>query len=250
MCFGHEEEAMSLVKSDRFNHYAGWAAYASAVLAVVGFVFLFLLYYYALQPHASAPGGASALDFGHINDILGLVASLCMLPLPVALHALTGYRRPKLSWVAMALGVLGLLTTSIAQALLIAQVITFETNLPFSLIGLALLGAWLILANHLGRAAGTLSRWLGWLGELNGIALVILAVGVVLLVNLSGALTAGGTFQQYPALVGVVIALVIPGALAYFLGFPIWLIGLGRRLLDPPMTPALSSQRPASVSAP
>jgi hypothetical protein len=241
---------MSFVKSDRFSRYVGWAAYVSAVLAIVGFAFLFLLYYYALQPNISVPGGASALDFGHISDILGLVGSICTLPLPVALHALTSQRRPGLSWAAMALGVLGILTIIVAQALLIAQIITFAVNLPLAMIGLALMGGWLILANHFGRAAGALSRWLGWLGELNGTAFLLLAGGVLLLVTRFDAFTTGQPFQQYPALIGVVVALAAPAILSHFLGFPIWLIGLGRRLVNAPTPQRQSSLQPEPVGDP
>ena len=239
---------MSLVKLGRFSRYAGWSAYVSALLSVVGFAFLFLLYFYALQPNVRVPGGGNPLDFGHLNDTVGLFAPLCMLPLPVALHALTSHRRPGLSWAAMALGVSGLLSIILAQTLLLAQVITFEMNLPFTMIGLVLLGAWLILANQLGRVGGALSRRLGWLGELNGAAF-LLAVGGVLLVNLPNALAAGRPSQQSPALFVVIIVLAIPGALAYFIGFPLWLVGLGHRLLASPLAPELSNQRPAPLGA-
>jgi hypothetical protein len=123
---------MSLVKLGRFSRYAGWSAYVSALLSVVGFAFLFLLYFYALQPIVRVPRGGNPLDFGHLNDIVGLFAPLCMLPLPVALHALTSHRRPGLSWAAMALGVSGLLAIILAQTLLLAQVIPFCCSAPGS----------------------------------------------------------------------------------------------------------------------
>jgi hypothetical protein len=69
-------------------------------------------------------------------------------------------------------------------------------------------------------------------------------------VNLPNALAAGRTSQQSPALFVVIIVLAIPGALAYFIGFPLWLIGLGHRLLASPLAPELSNQRPAPLGAP
>ena len=246
---------MSLVKLGRFSRYAWWSAYVSALLSVVGFAFLFLLYFYALQPNVRVPRGGNPLDFGHLNDIVGLFAPLCMLPLPVALYALTSHRRPGLSWAAMALGVLGLLTTIIAQVLLVAHVISFAVNLPFTLGGLVLLGVWMILANHLGRASGALSPRLAWLGELTGTALASEG-GLVFLLVLASALNPalvthlGTLAPQAPALIGAAIVLAIPGLLAYFLGVPIWLIGPGRRLLATTPTPARSERLLAWADTP
>ena len=148
-----------------------------------------------------------------------------------------------------------MLAIIVGQTLLIKDVISFEASLPFSLIGLALMGVWLILANYLGRARGVLARWLAWLGGLTGTAL-FLAVGLVLLSTPFAALADASTLsggaldQQPPALVGAIIALAILGGGAYLLGFPIWLIGLGHTLLGSQMTRELSGQRSASAGAP
>src|SRR5258707_702634 len=169
---GEKERAMLAVDPDRIRRYAGWSAYVSAGLAVIGDVALFL--FYALEaPRVLATGGASSRVFGPLSDSAGLFSSICMLPLPVALHQLTAQRWRGLSWAAMALGVLGLLTTIIAQMLLVARVISLVVNLPFTLGGLVLLGVWMILANHRGRAEGALSSRLAWLGELTGAALAL-----------------------------------------------------------------------------
>src|SRR5260370_38034840 len=93
----------------------------------------------------------------------------------------------------MALGGLGLLTTIIAQMLLVAHMISFAVNLPFTLAGLVLLGVWMILANHLGRASGALSPRLAWLGGLTGSALASEGVLVFLLVLANALNPALGT---------------------------------------------------------
>jgi hypothetical protein len=238
---------MPLLETVRIRRYAGWSAYVSAGLAVIGDVALFL--FYALEaPRALATGGASSQVFGPLSDNAGLFSSIFMLPLPVALYQLTAQRWRGLSWAAMTLGVLGLLTTIIAQMLLVARVITFAVNLPFTLGGLVLLGVWMILANHRGRAEGALPPRLAWLGELTGTALASEG-GLVFLLVLASALNPAlvthlaTLAQQSPALIGAAIVLAIPGALAYFLGVPIWLIGVGRRLLAATPAPA-RSERP------
>jgi hypothetical protein len=228
---------MSTATLDRISRYAGWAAYLSGAIAFVSGVFLSLFYLYTLAP--SAPGATSSIDFGILNDIVGLFGTILMLPVPVALYWLTRRQGPALGLIALALGLVGMLAIIVGQTLLIKDVISFDTSLPFSLIGLALMGVWLILANYLGGAGGVLARWLAWLGGLTGAAL-FLAVGLVLLSNPFAALADAATLsggaldQQPPALVGAIIALAILGGGAYLLGFPIWLIGIGRRLLAAP----------------
>ena len=162
---------MSTATLDRFSRYTGWAAYLSGAIAFISGVFLFLFYLFTLAP--SAPGATAPIDFGYLNDIVGLFSTILMLPVPVALYWLTRRQGRALGLVAMALGLVGMLAIIVGQTLLIKDVISFDTSLPFSLIGLALLGVWLILANYLGRAGGVLARWLAWLGGLTGAALLL-----------------------------------------------------------------------------
>ena len=226
---------MTTVAPDRIRLYSGWSAYLSAGLSIIASVLLFL--FYALEvPRSIATGGASSQIFGTLNDITGLFATAFMLPLPVALHQLAPTRHQRLSQLALALGIAGMLIIVFAQALLIAQFISFEANLPFVMTGLALLGAWLLLANHLGRTEHALPSRLARLGEFTGAAFVLLGAITLLLTLINSsdpsAATRFGAFaQDYPLLIGVFALLLIPGFLAYFVGMPGWLIWLGRRLL-------------------
>jgi hypothetical protein len=217
--------------------YAGWSAYLSAILSILATVFLFLFYGVEV-PRAIAAGGEGTHVFGTLNDITGLFQLLFLLPLTVALYRLSSARRPGLSVAAMALGIAGLLTAVIAQALLVAQVISFAVNLPVVLAALLLIGAWLILANHLGRSAGALSARLAWLGEATGVAFVLAGclAPVVVLAGPNGPLSAAaasfGTFaQQHPVIVAGGIIVAIPIFLFWSFGMLIWSVWLGRRLL-------------------
>ena len=127
---------MSTATLDRFSRYTGWAAYLSGAIAFISGVFLSLFYLYTLAP--TAPGATSSIDFGYLNDIVGLFGTILMLPVPVALYWLTRRQGPALGLVAMALGLVGMLAIIVGQTLLIKDVISFDTSLPFSLIGLAL----------------------------------------------------------------------------------------------------------------
>jgi len=239
---------MSTATLDRISRYAGWSAYLSGVIAFISGVLLSLFYLTTLAP--STPGATSSIDFGILSDLVGLFGTILMLPVPVALYWLTRRRGLALGLIAMALGLMGMLAIIVGQTLLIKDVISFDASLPFSLIGLALLGVWLMLANYLGRAGGALPRWLARLGGLTG-AVLLLAVGLVLLSNPFAALAdaatlAGGALDQQPlALIGAAIALAVLGTGAYLLGLPIWLIGIGRQLLMSPIAPALRSRQPA-----
>jgi hypothetical protein len=224
------------VTVDRVSRYAGWLAYLSAALTIVAAVILVIQYYYALTPGAYPPGGLSPEDFAHLNEKVGLVISVFMLPLPVALHRHTSERGWGLSWLAMAFGVLGWLTITVTQTLLIITRISFEVTQPFAVVGLTLIGVWMIAANSRARAAAALSRRLTWLGEVTG-ASFLLAVAAILLSLVSDALTA------------MVVALAIPGALAFVFGFPFWLIWLGRGLLSARTTPQVTSQHSAPLGA-
>src|SRR5262249_22393969 len=115
---------MLVLEPTRVRRYAGWSAYVSAGLSIISGVSLLL--FYALEvPRAVARGGASPHTLGTLSDVTGLVGMACQLPLTVALHQFASARRQWLSWVALALGVAGILMLVIAQALLVAQVISF-----------------------------------------------------------------------------------------------------------------------------
>src|SRR5260370_20349229 len=98
---GEKERAMPALETVRIRRYAGWSAYVSAGLAVIGDVALFL--FYALEaPRALATGGTSAQVFGPLSDNAGLFSSIFMLPLPLALHQLTAQRSRGPRWAALA----------------------------------------------------------------------------------------------------------------------------------------------------
>lgn len=226
---------MAAFETDRVRRFAGWSAYVSAGLSIIGGIALFL--FYGLEaPRTIATGDTSHYIFGPLSDYAGLFQFLSMLPLTLALYQLALARNQRLSLAAAALGIVGLLTAVIAQALLVTHVIGFEVNLPIILVALVLIGVWMLVANRLGSARGALSPRLAWLGKFTGAVFVLLGGLTLLLVLVSlrdpSAVANLGTFaQQHLWLIGAAIVVVIPGLLANFIGVPIWLIGIGRRLL-------------------
>jgi hypothetical protein len=217
--------------------YAGWSAYVSAVLGVLSTVFL-LLFYGVEVPQLMAAGGEGTQVFGTLNDMSGLLQLFFLLPLTVALYRLSSAHRPGLSVAALLLGLAGLLIAVVAQTLLVAQVISFAVNLPVVLAALVLIGAWLILANHLGHSAGTLSARLAWVGEATGVAFLLSGgfAPVVVLVGPSGLLSAvaanfGAFAQQHPVIIVGGIVVAVPIFLLWSFGTLIWSVWMGHRLL-------------------
>ncbi|HEU4781949.1 MAG TPA: hypothetical protein VFS83_01285 [Ktedonobacterales bacterium] len=226
---------MVAINATRSLRYAGWAAYISAGLAIIGAIAL-LLFYGLEFPQAIATGSDSPQFFGPLSDYAGLFQFLAMLPLTVALHQLAPAHNQRLSRVAEILGITGLLTAALAQFLLVAHIIDFTVNLPIVLVGMVFIGIWLVVANRLGRASGALSRRLTLLGMFTGAMFAALG-GLTLLMTLAYAVnpTAIGNLGTFlldnPVLIGAIIVLFTPALFAYFIGVPIWLIGIGRRLI-------------------
>jgi hypothetical protein len=225
---------MVAVTADRSLRYAGWVAYISAGLSIIGAVTLLL--FYALEaPNTIKTGDSSGHIFGPLSDYAGLFQFLSMLPLAVALDRLAPARAQRLSQIAEVTGVTGMLTAALAQFLLVAHIVTFAVNLPIVLVGMVLIGVWLVVANRLGGAGGALPSRLAFVGVFSG-AMFALLGGLTLVFVIASASnpTAVANFGAYllhnPVLIGAIIVVFTPALLAYIIGVPVWLIGLGRRL--------------------
>lgn len=226
---------MLAINTDRRLRYAGWSAYVSAGIAIIGAIAL-LLFYGLEAPQVLATGSNSQQVFGPLSDYAGLFQYLAMLPLTVALYQLAPARKQRQSWVAAILGLTGLLTAALAQFLLVAHIIDVTVNLPIILVGIVFIGMWLVAANRLARASGALSRRPTLLGTFTGAMLAALGVLTLLMMMAyaisSTAIANLGTFLlDNPVLIGAIIVVLTPTLLAYFIGVPVWLIGIGRRLL-------------------
>lgn len=226
---------MLAINTDRRLRYAGWSAYVSAGIAIIGAIAL-LLFYGLEAPQVLATGSNSQQVFGPLSDYAGLFQYLAMLPLTVALYQLAPARKQRQSWVAAILGLTGLLTAALAQFLLVAHIIDVTVNLPIILVGIVFIGLWLVAANRLARASGALSQRLTLLGTFTGAMLAALGVLTLLMMMAyaisSTAIANLGTFLlDNPVLIGAIIVVLTPALLAYFIGVPVWLIGIGRRLL-------------------
>jgi hypothetical protein len=130
---------------------AGRMTIVSGVFSAVGVAFLFVMY-------ASFAIGAQSIGlvFGRINDVLIMIAYLLAIPSALALHELLRLRWPTLSRVLLVIGIGALIAIVILQALLVAEVLTFEQEVGPVSVALLVLGGWFIAMGYLGRSSGLL----------------------------------------------------------------------------------------------
>lgn len=155
----------------------GWTAYASGVVAAIGIVFLIAMF--ASFAVGARPAG---MVFGWINDLLGVVGALLMVPVAVALHVLLRSHAPGLSRLAMLIGIGALVAISVLQALLVVGILTFEAEVGPVSIAYLVLVVWFVMTGYLGSSSGALPHggrmsllaatyvgyplWAFWLGRL------------------------------------------------------------------------------------
>jgi uncharacterized membrane protein len=130
---------------------AAAAAYASAVVAPIGLVFLVALYI-SFGVGARSQG----LVFGWINDVLAVVTGLLMLPIAVAVHVLLRERAPQRSRLALIVGIGANVAIVILQSLLVVGSLTFEQEILPVLIAFLALVVWYVTTGFLGSSAGVL----------------------------------------------------------------------------------------------
>lgn len=165
--------------------FAGWSAYANAVLSVAILVTL-ATYFVAGEP------------WGSINDSLSVIWSLSFLPLVVVLYKANKPGSTALSLGMAATGILSMLAFSVLQSLLVMGVVRFEQTFLAvvslgGIFGLVILSyglaarsgeawlpsrlAWLMIAFGLGYGLSAIGFWLGgWENPLAAIGYLASAV--------------------------------------------------------------------------
>jgi hypothetical protein len=143
------------------SRLAGWTVLASAVISAVAIALLIAMFV-SFASGATAQGRA----FGRMNDIWGAFWYLLLVPTIVVLHGLLRRHHPGQSRVALVLGITASAAIVVLQALLVAEVLTFEQQIGPVSIAMVALGVWFVWIGRLGSAGGTFS---------NGVRLGLLA---------------------------------------------------------------------------
>lgn len=200
---------------NRVTRYAAGAAYISGIMGIVGFVSLVL--FFALE----APAGSQGTQlWGPLSDISGPATMVPLLIVVLALHQIERDRAPMLSRIAAVFGMIGALAVTVLQLLLIFKFLTFEQEVGPVVLANAVVGVWLVLANHLARIQAVLSPRLAWLGLAVGVSFVLYPV---IFPIVGGAGFYDNIGSNYLLL--IVTSLIF---LISYIGFPAWAIWLGR----------------------
>lgn len=205
----------------RLELTVGWAAVLCGIATIFAMVTTVLFFW--LEAPAVGSGHAQPRLWGPLSDLFPIVQMALLLVVAYGLFQVQRHGAPTVSLVAAIVGVIGMLGVMTLQLLLLLNVIPFEREIGPMLLATALVGVWLLIVNTLARQQGTLPSWLPWLGIAVGIAYV---AEPVLLPAMGGTISWQAMTSNY--LLATAIALVF---LVAYIGFPIWVIGLGRVFL-------------------
>jgi len=176
--------------------FAGWSAYVSAGATIFGFVTL-ITFFIVGDP------------FGIMNDVSSIIIVLSALPVLFTLHQLHRPAAPTGSTIALLIGAIAALSAAVFQIIFIITRKTYgdSVSLSYGIFGLSL-----VLYGYLALTDKMLPHRLAWFGIVAGIGYVLVITGFIL----------GG--ENHP--------LTYIGGLASIIGYPTWVIGLGRQLLS------------------
>jgi hypothetical protein len=138
---------------------AGPSALVAAAATVVGAVFL-VLFFGRGQP------------WGTLNDVASIVLMLATIPVALFVNDFVSGSMPGIAGPAIALvGIAGMLGATVAQALLVARIRTYEQLLPWTLGAGTVVGVWYVLVGITG--------WLAGMPELMAVLAIVAGAGYV-----------------------------------------------------------------------
>ena len=152
---------------------AGQLAIASGIVGILAT--LVLIAFFILEAPQTVAAGAKTSRLGALNDALGGIQLLLLLPVAARL-ALAGNLPSRLGAIA---GVVGLAAGAIASELYVLELIGFTVNYPMVAAGNGLVGVWILTISLGGEPR--LARGLKRLGIATGAGLLMIPLGVFLL---------------------------------------------------------------------
>ncbi|MEK6255848.1 MAG: hypothetical protein N2C13_00845 [Chloroflexota bacterium] len=195
------------------QNFIGWTIITSGIWWILQMIFVTLLYTLKASP------------FGGMSDFSNILTMLLLLPFSFVLFKSNQESAPTLSLIALMLGIAGILSISIASAMLIAKRIQFLQSLipvfgGYVAFGISLLINLWIAKNNASMPPSVLN----W-GLMVGLGLV--SIAGLLTVDLAQlfSFNMDGLWSNpfiYPAFI------LTP---FFFLGYPFWAFMVGRRML-------------------
>ena len=197
-------------------------AYAAGVFGVLANLLLIALYVdlglRAGDTETRATLGPVGELAGPANDVVGSLATACMIPVALALAG----RLPRQRTVRLtqAAGLTAMAVLTAGGPLLVLGVLEFELSTPISMAAYFVFSLWLLLSNRWLRSSGTLPSRLAGFGEFLGAGTLagftIAGLGLLL------------PWMSWPQL--VLFGAGVLAGLPSFLGIPVWFLLLGRHL--------------------
>ena len=199
-------------------NFIGWTAIASAVIWVIQFVFLGLMFAVTVSP------------YGTLSDISYLLAAILMLPFMLAFYSLFRPDQPTATLLALLVGMAGVLLIAVAQIRLMIGQISLEQDMPTVSLGTGLIGISILISILLSRSNPQMPNGFVWLGIVIGVFLAVVGIlgGVLLPKDIYLLVTGGLDWSNLNPLLYVVFV----AAPISQLGYPVWAIWLGRLILN------------------
>jgi hypothetical protein len=136
-----------------FLRLAGRTALASAVVSVVGIIFLI-----GMASAFAIGSTATGQVLGQVNDICVLVQFALLVPTVLALRGLCPTRPAVIGTALAAAALVGIAWVVLWQALLIVGAITFEQQIGIVTAGFVPTMVWFVVTGHLATEAGVVRR--------------------------------------------------------------------------------------------
>jgi hypothetical protein len=196
--------------------FVGWSTIGSVASWLLQFVFLGLMFSVAMSP------------YGMMSDFSYMLGALLTLPFMVAFYLLYRAEQGMVSFIALLVGVTGVVIINMSQFMLVTKQLTLAQNMPKVALGTGLIGLSILLFSLLGRANALITGGFNWLGIILG---VMMAMGILVASFYGKEIVAmmSGTLDW--SMANPIMLVVIAANFLSQLGYPVWGIWLGRMLL-------------------
>jgi hypothetical protein len=198
------------------ENLVGWSLLASAILSIVGYVFLILMFTVRTNP------------FGPLNDVFVVLSFLALLPFVFTADMNGQIRNIIYRVIFIASAIVGIFIISFYQLRLVFGKISLKFNMPRVVFGSGLVGISLLLGNNPYIHNGLIPQALLWLGFITGAAMAFGIPGGIFFGNdLFEIMTGKRKFQD------LTFAAVIVYGLNFLSqpGFILWAIWMGIALV-------------------
>ncbi len=194
----------------------GLSLLLSAILSIIGFIFLALMFLIKIKP------------YGRLNDVTYVLSLLPLLPYLLGIYGSISMDYPFIGIINVIIGISGIGLVTVTQTRLILRKVKLEKNMPEVALGSGILGASILLNNLVSQRTKLFPDNHNWAGIGTGSMMTMgiptaLFFGKELLDLMSGKLI-------WAKVNKIAILVIILGFIGQ-IGFLVWSIGLGRYLV-------------------